>query len=363
MRFCYQFAISAFLLTSLSCGSAEQKGQPSQENKQDEAGSKAEATVLIVTASEKYESLMIKTVGNNMDNFVFRDTVDLGSREGIFCQNIPKNPGTHYGFQTSEDLSSYFIAMYKGNMMQQKFAWCRLYKYSPANEEWTQLISFGKVHQPIWKYVEEAGAIVYYDKNAGLLLSHRLKNGATDTIRALNIDVRQHALSSVNGQVQLTYVDEGQVRRLIYESSSGEVEEEVLAEAEDFSSTYQAYVLQLYFTDPENQGFRLYKDKELIADQPFTVGNVNSFWNESGQFYLQGEKEIFLMNPQLDTLEQRQMNSPFIYNVLDQHVIAHERSQHDRAQTQAYLLPKDLSGKQQTDLLDSAAWVVLVKNI
>ena len=364
MHFFSRLTAFTFFSILIGCGSVEQNTQtPGIENGNDNSSNTEEATALIVTASEKYESLMIKTVGNAMDDANFRDTVDLRSREGILCQNKPKNPDTHYGFQANQDLSTYFIAMYEGNIMRQELEWCSLYEYNPVNNEWTRLISFGSIYRPVWKYVEEANAVVYYDKNAGLLLSHHLEDGTTDTIKALSIKNRQHALSSADGQVQLTYANDGQIRQLVYDSGNGKVEEQVLASAEEFSSIYQDYVLQVYFTDPENQGFRLYEDEELIADQAFTVGNVNSFWNGEGQFYLLGEKEIFLMNPQLDTLQQLKMNSPFIYNVLSEHVLAHERSQQDKSETQAFLLSKDLSGKQQTDLLEGAAWTVLVKNI
>lgn len=364
MHFFGRLTAFIFLSILIACGSAEQDAQNATTDKERKnSDNTEEATALIVTASEKYESLMVKTVGNAMENVNSRDTVDLRSQEGVLCQNRPRNPEVHYGFQASQDLSRYFIAMYEGNMMRQEFEWCRLYEYNPADDEWIQLISFGNIYRPIWKYVEEADAVVYYDKNAGLLLSHHLEEGTTDTIQALSIENRQHALSSNNGQVQLTYADDGQIRQLTYDTSNENVEEQLLASAEEFSSIYQDYVLQVYFTDPENQGFRLYEGEELIADQPFTVGNVNSFWNEEGQFYLLGEQEIFLMNPQLDTLQRVQMNSPFIYNVLDEYVLAHERSQQDKSETQAFLLTKDLSDKQQTDLLEDAAWTVLVKDI
>ena len=364
MIFWIRLMACGIMVLNLGCASDGREQNCTSEDKQTNLPtSNNEAGVLIVTASEKYESLMVQTTDNRLEHTIFSDTVDLSSREGILCQNEPKNPDLHYGFQAKSDLSQYFIALYKGNLMKESLEWCRLYAYNPANKSWTQVISFGEVHQPVWKYVEEQNAIVYIDRNSDLLLSHSLEDGTTDTLKEVEIDVRQHAFSTDQGKIQLTYTKDEQVHQLTYNFAEGQLNKRQLASAEQFSSIYHDYMLQVYFTDPGTQGYRLYEADELIAEQAFRVGNVNSFWNKQGQFYLQGENQLFLMNTELDTLGTIALNSPFIYNVLDQYVLAQERSKADKAEAQAYLLSKDLSGKQPTDILNDAAWIVLVRDI
>lgn len=352
------------LALSLGCSSTgQEQDNASGGNEAVSPPADIEASVLIVTANEKYESLMVQTTDSGMERTILRDTVDLRSRNGILCQNEPRNPDVHYGFQTKADLSQYFIAMYKGNLMKEELDWCRLYAYDPTDKVWTQLISFGEIHSPIWKYVEEQNAVFYIDRSSDLLLAYSLEDGITDTLGEVQVDVRQHAFRSGQGNIQMTYANEGQIHQLEYDTTSGQLNKSLKAPIDQFSSIHEKYLLQVYYTDPGEQGFRLYEEKDLIADQVFKVGNVNSFWNDQNQFYLQGENHIFLMNTELDTLNTIQLNSPFIYNVLDQHILAHERSQENKAGTQTYLLSKDLSGKQSTDLLEDAAWTVLVKNL
>lgn len=318
---------------------------------------------LIVTADEKYKMLRVKTTDSDLRKTLSEDTVALSKREGVLCQNKAKNPETHYGFQARDDLSKYYFAFYKGSLMKEAYEWCRLYEYDPSLEEWTQLIDFGKIYEPIWKYVEGQHAIVYVDQNSGTLLSYHLNSKNIDTLRKVNIDVREHALEANNEQIKLTYIEDEQVKQIRYNFSAQTLEEEVIAAANGFSSIHQEYVLQVYFKNIEEQGFRLYQKGKLIADQPFTVGNVNSFWNENDNFYLLGEESIFMMNTELDTLATIKLTSPFIYNVLTEQVLAHERKEADKGGIQPYLLPKDLSNKEATQLLENAEWTLLVREI
>jgi len=322
-----------------------------------------EASVLIVTASEKYESLNIRTTDARLENVYLQDTVQLRDKEGILCQNEAKDPATHYGFQANADLSSYYIAMYQGSMMTETFEWCRLYEYDPAKESWKQLINFGEIYRPIWKYVAETNMIVYVDQASGTLLSYKLEGGSTDTLQEVAVDIRQHAWSETEGAIQLTFATGGQLQQLFYDLSSQQTSVRAMAPISEFSSIYEDYVLQMYYIDPGNQGFRLYENQNMIADQPFTVGNVNSFWNEEGQFYLLGEQNIFLLNPQLDTLGQIALNSPFIFNVLDEYVMAHERQEATAEELQFYKLKKDLSAKEALTIIDDPEWTVLVRGL
>lgn len=315
---------------------------------------------LIVTADEKYELLKVKVMDNMLERVRYRDTVRLSGREGILCQNTPKNPEVHYGFQASRKLDRYFLAMYEGSMMRNEFEWCRLYVYKRDSGTWQQLIDFGKIYEPVWKYVEPAQAIVYYDQASGALLKYMLDTGSRDTLTRLSLDSRLHVLRSQGSQLSLGYVAAGKLRRLAYDLQSGEIQEEVLADVEDFSSIHRDYVLQTFFKGEGNQGIRLYQDGKQIAEQPFVIGNVNSFWNRKEQFYLTGEDAVFLMNPQLDTLGQIALGSPFIYNVLDEYVLAHSRTD---TIVQPYLLARDLSGKQPTTILEGAAWTLLVREM
>lgn len=340
-------------------------------NQQEEASTPSHDTTaqtdfgktLIVTANEKYKMLRMKTTDADLQQTLSEDTVALSNREGVLCQNKAKNPETHYGFQARDDLSKYYFAFYKGSLMKEEYNWCRLYEYDPSLEEWTQLIDFGEIYEPIWKYVEGQRAIVYIDQNSGTLLSYQLDNKNIDTLRKVNIDVREHALEASNGQIKLSYIKDEQVKQIRYNFSDQTLEEKTIAAANGFSSIHQEFVLQVYFKNTEEQGFRLYKEGELIADQPFTIGNVNSFWNENDNFYLLGEKSVFMMNTKLDTLATAKLNSPFIYNVLEKRVLAHERKEADKGEIQPYLLPKDLSAKEGTQILENAEWTLLVREI
>ncbi|MEK6476520.1 hypothetical protein WJR50_03260 [Catalinimonas sp. 4WD22] len=340
-------------------------------NQQEEASANSHDTItqtdfgniLIVTADEKYKTLRVKTTDSDLRKILSEDTIALSQREGVLCQNKAKNPETHYGFQARDDLSKYYFAFYKGSLMKEEYEWCRLYEYDASLEEWTQLIDFGEIYEPIWKYVDGKSAIVYVDQKSGTLLSYHLGNKNIDTLRKVNIDVREHALEAKDGQIKLSYKEDEQVKQIRYNFSDQTLEEETMAPANGFSSIYQEYVLQVYFKNIEEQGFRLYQEGKLIADQPFTVGNVNSFWNESGNFYLLGEESIFMMNTKLDTLSTIKLNSPFIYNVLEEQVLAHERKEADKGEIQPYLLPKDLSTKQATQILENTEWTLLVREI
>ncbi|MFP4292726.1 MAG: hypothetical protein ACLFQ0_13905 [Cyclobacteriaceae bacterium] len=352
--------ICLLMITSCDSGSSSRESKEQQVIPQPIMDQEGVSGTLIVTTNEQYQQLYIKVMDNMLQQVRHRDTVDLSIREGIICQNQPKNPGIHYGFQTDNKLQTYYIAMYEGSAVKGTYEWCRLYEYKPSSESWKQLINFGNIHQPIWIYMPTAGKIVYLDTSTTQLKAYDLTSGTDETIAELTIDTKEHALRAEGSEVILSHAVNMQVRELRYDFSSKQLEQQVLAPATDFSSIYQDYVLQTYYKGESEQGFRLYQKGELVVDQPFTIGNVNSFWNSKGQFYLLGEKQIFLMNPQLDTLGQADLNSPFIYNVLDAYIVAHARQQDEVI---PYLLVKDLSGKQRTTILENAAWNLLVKEL
>jgi hypothetical protein len=362
MYFLFNRLTTLLLVALFSCNAPDPQ-DASETKPTEEQANTAEASVLIVTASERYESLKIRTTDAQLENVYLQDTVQLRDREGILCQNEAKDPATHYGFQANPDLSRYYIAMYQGSMMTETFEWCRLYEYDPEKESWKQLINFGEIYRPIWKYVAETNVIIYVDQVSSTLLSYKLENGRTDTLQEVAVDIRQHAWSETEGAIQLTFATGGQLQQLSYDLGSEQTSVKTTAPISEFSSIYEDYVLQIYFTDPGNQGFRLYENQDMIADQPFTVGNVNSFWNEDGQFYLLGEKNIFLLNPQLDTLGQIALNRPFIFNVLDEYVMAHERQEAAGGELQFYKLKKDLSAKETLSIMEDPQWTVLVRGI
>ncbi|MDF9799945.1 hypothetical protein OKW21_005208 [Catalinimonas alkaloidigena] len=359
--FCLKFT-TLLCLALAACNAPNQQEEGFGTSHKTSAHTASENT-LIVTADEKYKVLRVKTTDPSLQKPIYEDTVTLGNRAGVLCQNKAKNPETHYGFQVRDDLSKYYFAFYKGSLMKEEYEWCRLYAYDPSHEKWTQLIDFGEIYEPIWKYVEGQNAIVYIDRSSGTLLSYQLDNKNIDTLRKVNVDVREHVFEAKDGQIKLSYIENDQVKQIRYNLSDQTLEEEIIAHADGFSSIHQEYVLQVYFENSEEQGFRLYHEGKLIADQPFTVGNVNSFWNENDSFYLLGEEHIFMMNTELDTLASAKLNSPFIYNVLEKQVLAHERKVADKGEIQPYLLPKDLSVKQATQILENARWVLLVREI